>query len=352
MEQVVVALATELKARGHEPHVICTARRGVLSAEVEAFGIPVHECFFESARDNLGSKRLSSVLRGIGAQVVHSQTGVWLGAVTAARRAGIRATCHTEHGLTSLHEGWKLRVQKVIAARLTEAIVSVSDPLHRILVAQCLVSPRRILRIDNGVPVEKYLRDVNLRREVRNELAIRDDALVIGTAGRLQHLKGFDVLLTALREASFSRPVSVVLAGDGEDRSILEELAAQSAVPIQLLGERRDIPRLMQAYDIFVLPSRSEGLPMALLEGMASGLGIVATAVGEMPKVLQDDAGIVVPPNSPDQILGALQRMAVDDQFRADCGDVAMKRVSERYSRQHMVSSYEQLYVQIMNSTN
>jgi glycosyltransferase involved in cell wall biosynthesis len=351
MEQVVVALATELKARGHRPHVVCTYRRGPLADNVVAKGVPVHECFFASALDNLGSKRLSRVLKDINADVVHSHTGVWLGAVTAARRAGIAATCHTEHGLTG-HEGWKLQLQQMVAARLTAALVAVSDQLQAVIAERAIISRSRVLRIDNGVSVPQHARDDGVRAEVRAELDLLEDDVLIGTAGRLQHLKGFDVLIEALDHAEFKNRVTVVLAGDGEDRQSLESAARNSPVPIQFLGERRDVERLMRAYDVFVLPSRSEGLPMALLEAMAAGLGIVATAVGEVPKAIENEAGIVVPALDPKALAAALSRMVDDVNLRNHCGSIARARVEAIYSRSGMVDAYESLYERLMRRSN
>jgi glycosyltransferase involved in cell wall biosynthesis len=135
------------------------------------------------------------------------------------------------------------------------------------------------------------------------------------------------------------------LAGNGSERPALEaQCRSQNlAGTITFLGERSDVQELLNMADAFVMTSRTEGLPMALIEAMAAGLPCVATAVGGIPAVLSDGTGILVPPEDPDAVAEALTRLADDDSLRGQLAERALHKVQLQYGLQPVVNAYLEL---------
>ena len=153
------------------------------------------------------------------------------------------------------------------------------------------------------------------------------------TVGRLQAPKDALTLLRGL--AKLPRGTyEAVIVGDGPDRPELASEARRLGLEsvVQLAGERNDVPELLAASDIFVLSSRSEGLPLSILEAMAAGLPVVATTVGGVPElVLEGETGLLVPPGDPQALAGAIERLLDDSTLRGRLGAAGRIRVEERF---------------------
>lgn len=350
MEKFVVALGGELVARGNRVTVICTSHAGHLASKAEELGISVVIEPIRSSLENLLPLRLRRQLKALMPDIVHSQTGVWIPATFATRAAGIRALCHTEHGLVE-HESTKLRIVRAITLRLARTVVAVSMPLQVEIARQLGVKVSRIQRIDNGINVAAVMANLKDRELIRSEFGVNNETIVIGAVGRLNYLKGFDSFLTALSMLPVAAPnIVAILVGDGEERDNLDRLARKSKIPIRFLGARHDATRIMSAFDIFVMPSRSEGLPLALLEAMASSCAIIATAVGDVPTVLrQGKAGMLIVPEDPIALSDAIARLIMEPDIRKHLSVEALSVVIHNYDISAMVNSYEELYRKIIN---
>ncbi|WP_158514718.1 glycosyltransferase [Gemmatimonas phototrophica] len=348
MERFVISLAAALSSRGWRTTIYCTQRGGPLLAAAADLNIEAKVLPFETKWDNLAPRRLIREMRADGIQLVHSQNGNWLAAAVAARWLNI-PLLHTEHGLEGPREHWKLVLQKRAAAALTGRLVAVSQSLQRQLKDQLGLSLSRIQVIPNGIDTAVYRPDAAARQSLRQELGIGPDTVLIGALARLHPLKGIDVLAEAAALIPAETPVAIVVAGDGDERTRVEAIAARSAVPFKLLGMRSDIARLLQGFDALVLPSRSEALPIALLEGMASRRPIIATSVGEMPHIVQAGAGLVVPPQNPAALAKAIVEMVQQHERRAAFGSTASAIAEERFGITAMVDSYIQAYHDLLN---
>ncbi len=146
-------------------------------------------------------------------------------------------------------------------------------------------------------------------------------------------------------------PVSGVFIGDGPLRTALQEQAQALGIAqrVHVLGRRDDVPALLSQLDIFVLTSRSEGMSNTILEAMATGLPVVATAVGGTPEmVLDGETGRLVPPDDPEALERALTPLLIDAAPRRRMGQQARRRVESRFSLPAMVQAYETLYEQLL----
>jgi glycosyltransferase involved in cell wall biosynthesis len=251
------------------------------------------------------------------------------------------------HGSRYYAERLRRRIGLRLAAALSGSVVAVSQSLARHLSRDLWIRASRITTIPNGVrPVA--VTGSTLRHELRLEPG---DQLAVAV-GNLYPVKGHAYLLEALGLLATRLPrLHVAIAGRGELEGSLRARAhaLQLDDRFHLLGLRSDVGNVLAGADVFVLPSLSEGLPLALLEAMLAGRPIVATAVGEVPTVLERGrAGVLVPPGDAaalaDGMAGLLADPAQADHLRA----TAAARAAEEYTLGSMVETYVALYAQLL----
>jgi glycosyltransferase involved in cell wall biosynthesis len=297
----------------------------------------------------LWPKGLIRRLREISPDVVHSHSGVWHKASLAARRAGVPRFVHTEHG-HSMHESAVSRRIHRLAARRTDSIVVVSKELRSSLAEQLELEPSMLRVILNGVDTTVF-RPQPDNGVIRKSLGVTADQPIIGSVGRLEPIKGYEVMLRAyalLRSRWTRGPVPVlVLVGEGSERGRHEALARELGIDGStfFLGWRDDIGDLHAAFSLFSLASHSEGTSVSLLEAMSAGLCPVVTDVGGNAAVLGPDlAHRIVPVGSSDALAEAWIRALTDGSARRD-GDAARRRVESKFCLAAMAEHYEQLYL-------
>ena len=209
--------------------------------------------------------------------------------------------------------------------------------------------------IYNGIDTQPFC-DLPPREEARRRLAVDGDALVLVIIANLIGYKGHNDLITALRQVRNRLPRNWVLLCVGRDDGLESELKLQAEAlglgdRIHWLGERDDVPLLLKAADIGVLCSHEEGFANSLLEGMAAGLPMIATAVGGNPEAVRDGVtGLLVPPKDPVALGLAISALAEDRPRRQEMGTQGRRRVKEYFSLKTCVRSYEKLYERARHS--
>lgn len=222
------------------------------------------------------------------------------------------------------------------------AIAAVSEDVRKKIINSG-INPKKVKIIENGISMDRFSRNYSLDK-IRTELNIAGDSIVIGTVGRISYEKGQEDLLKIVPEIVKEFPKTVFLIiGDG---SLMKYLQKQYNHPrIIFTGLRNDTPKLYQSMDIFVLPSLTEGLPMVLLEAMASSLPVIATKVGAIPTVVQNgETGLVVEPGDPEEISTALLYLLSNPDKAEQMGRKGYKRVKEHYSSSKMAAEYINIY--------
>jgi glycosyltransferase involved in cell wall biosynthesis len=297
-------------------------------------------------------RELVAAIASIAPDVIHTHSGVWLKCARAARMAGVRVAVHTEHGRRA-PDPLSDRIIDRFAARYSDAVVVVSERLRGNLIRDVGIPAHKVRLIPNGVdaPIGMLSADDSLRRE----LGIRDEAPILGSVGRLEKIKGYEIAIRALAllPPSADAPVLVV-AGDGAERPALEALARQLRVEdrVFLLGWRDDIARIHSASTLFTMSSHSEGTSVSLLEAMAAGLCPVVTDVGGNAAVLGDVLEHrLVPPGNPAALARAWLETLHDQAARLRDADHARVRVQRFFSLGRMVADYEALYQQLLTHT-
>lgn len=235
------------------------------------------------------------------------------------------------------------------ARRMGDAFVSINRVITGELTALG-IEEERIWSLPNGVDIEQFHpASAEEKRALREQLGLPKGPLVIAS-GRLAPEKGVDVLLESWsRVASAREDATLVVLGDGPERAKLEAQAAARGISqrVRFTGAVTDVASYLRAADVFALPSRTEGLPVALLEAMACGLPSVATRVGGTPEVLEDpESGWLVPSQTPSE-LGAALLEALGAEAGAR-GAAARERVVARYSLDEVARRYVQLYGQLV----
>jgi glycosyltransferase involved in cell wall biosynthesis len=350
-ERVGVDLALEFKRRGYL--VLCFAfhdSHGPMRAELENAGVRCLDMNYEKCEGVLRRViylgKFWRMLRRerIRALHVHHHGALILCGI-AARLAGVDRVVMTEHGLQALRERPQARRLTVRYGRYATDITVVepeqAEYFHRVL----------------GFPVEKLHCVANGVRlparteaqveRMREQLDIAPGVFTFLSVGRLDPVKDLGTLLDAFAAlpADVSSRSRLYLVGEGAERTRLE--ARHSALKLGdraiFLGARNDVPELLMAADAFVMSSKSEGLPMVLLEAMAAGVPCVATAVGGIPNLLGGDRGVSVPAQDSRALAAAMATIARSPELRERLAANAMENLRKHYSLDAIVDRYLEL---------
>lgn len=228
-----------------------------------------------------------------------------------------------------------------LAKRLTvpavDRHVGVGEQVSREVEATVGLRRHSVVTIHNGVPDEQPV-----------PLPAPAPAPLIGAVGRVEEQKGFDLLIRALPELG---DVTLAVIGDGGERAGLERLAGALGVADRVLwlGWHDEPRRMLSSFDVFVLPSRFEGFPLVLLEALLARSAVVATDVGSVREVVRDGvSGLLVPPEDPRALAGAVRRLLGSTELRARLGAGGRRLVLERFTAAHMTRAFERLYGELL----
>jgi glycosyltransferase involved in cell wall biosynthesis len=257
------------------------------------------------------------------------------------------STCHTwyDNDLLAVLYGAADR----IVLRNYARVVAVSNEVKQRLL-KAGVRAEQIDLVRNGIDLRPFDSAApSLRKDLPSGYTH-----IVGLIGRLAWEKGVDVFLRAAARVLVEFPSArFVVVGEGPDMDKLEQLVDELNIrgSVSMLGRRDDMPSVYASLDVMVSSSRQEGLPMAVLEGMASSLPVVASAVGEVPAlVLAGQTGILVPPDDVDSLAAGIIGLLRDPAMRKRLGTAARQRVGEEYSAERMTSDYLSVYARAIES--
>jgi glycosyltransferase involved in cell wall biosynthesis len=348
MEKVLHNLARSLPGRGFEIHIVVLQYHGTFAEGLSQWAT-LHQVPPMGKLSLLRPVELAGVLRRITPDIVHSHSGVWLKAVRAARMAGVPSTVHTEHGrpdAISFSDRW---LDRRACAR-TDVLIAVSDALAGTLRRQVARRPEQVEVIINGVDTES-LRPDPAPEVRRRRLGLPTSGTIIGSIGRLEPVKNYPLALRAFARLRATSAAAcdprLVLAGDGSQRATLEAMATDLGIApqVRFLGWRTDAEDLYPAFDLFTLPSLSEGTSISLLEAMSSGVCPVVTDVGGNAAVLGPAlSDLLVPSGDEVTLAGRWSELLLDPDSRRRKGLEARERVIGGFSLERMVAQHEALY--------
>ncbi|WP_437805887.1 glycosyltransferase [Sorangium sp. So ce1078] len=349
-EQVVVDLAASQRVAGHDVLAVAIAEDpdGPRAEQLRQRGVEVHLVPKCPGFDRTLTARLAALFATKRVMLVHSHNHLALIYAAPAGWLHRVPVIHTKHGVSQDMEG--RRWLRSAASAFVDAHVAVSQPTAAVVLGRREVDPPKLHVVANGIDLSRFAPDPAARARVRAELAIPEDAWVVGSVGRLSPVKNHALLVRAAAR-SLPRSGRLLLVGDGPERGRLAALAAELGASDRVLfaGERHDVPALLAALDVFALPSLSEGLPLALLEAMATGLPAVATDVGGVATALVDgQTGFLVPSGEVAPLAARLSELQANPALAAQMGRSGRMIALRRYSATRMADRYMDLYALLL----
>jgi glycosyltransferase involved in cell wall biosynthesis len=351
LERVVTDLVSNVDATRFEMHVLALQYLGRYSRDL-ARHATLHVAGRMNSLSMLLPRRLASTIRAIAPDVVHCHSGVWYKTSLAARMAGVHRIIYSDHGRT-FPDPMTYRMLDHLAARRTSTVVAVSAPLAEYLRVHVVKGVTRIVVIENGIDTHAFRprppSDVLVR-----VLGVAPSTPVIGSVGRLESVKAFDVMLHAFADLRAGFPSSrdapvLVIIGDGTERDALERQRDRLRLTdsVFLLGWRDNIAEILSGLVLYTMSSHSEGTSIGLLEAMACGLCPVVTNVGGNAAVLGPSLQHrLVSAARPADLANAWRDALGNDTARQHDGAIARARVCESSSLGGVVRAYERLYVE------
>ena len=379
-QAVVRTLAKYLALEKCVP-VVCTFRDGPMRPDIEKLGIAVE--ILASRRYSIAAlpffaADMARILRSLARLVRKHQVDVvqthllrTLDLLVLLLRwtKPLRAVFWTFHSANLVlteeqlpRHKWLLRPKQQVhrqlyrfASRWVSGLIVVSDQVKESAIE--LVGPRirdRITVISNGCDIEQYGQPVD-RAQVRSQLGLAADCRLIAVVGTLKKVKGHRYLIEAMSTLVPRYPdLHALLIGDGELKADLRLGVSELGLDrhVHFLGSRHDIPQLLAASDLFVLPSLWEGLSMALLEAMATGLPIVASAVsGTVQAIKPNEGGLLVPPGDVQALASAIDQLLSAPERARSMGAVARQRVEAEFSASRQAREHMAAYHRALDST-
>ena len=284
--------------------------------------------------------------------IVHSRNWGAIEAVVAAKLARVPRVIHSEHGrdINTMHgDPWRRRVFRRFCYGLADEVFAVSRELREHYARQLGLAPAKISVIPNGVDLNRFHPDASTRSRLRTQLDAGENEVVVGTVGRLDPVKDHASLLAAAEQViTAGMPVRIVIVGDGPGKDQLQSAIEKSAVlrgRVTLAGESGKPEEWLNSFDVFTLPSLSEGMSNTVLEAMATELPCVVTAVGANPDLVESDkTGFLFEPRDFRALAGRILQLGSDRGLRLAFGRRARQKVEVEFSLQRMLENYSRLY--------
>lgn len=304
--------------------------------------------------------RLFKFIRGKNAKIVdlHLLKARFFGGL-AAKVAGVPIIIETFHGnLFDSYFGWFksaaiLAAERFLGWLVVDRVIAISETQKQDLLKYWICPPRKITVIPYGLDLDRYPNCSQFRGELRRELELHDEAVLIGIVGRLVPIKGLSYLLEAVSLVTKATDIDfqLLIVGDGPLHQELEEQSRQLHMEdkVRFLGWRFDLERIYADLDIVALSSLNEGTPFSLIEAMAAGRAVVSTSVGGVPDVVQDEeTGLLAPSKNPAALAAAMLRLLKDKDLRKLLGDRARISVLSKYNKSRLLKDMEEFYLRLV----
>ncbi|GAB7078405.1 glycosyltransferase [Megalodesulfovibrio paquesii] len=345
-ESLTATLATAFTIRGHRNLVCGLGQDGPLRNRLDEQEIPTLNLDCPTGIQPRAMLRIGQLVR------THHSTGILthhfrqlvhaLPAATLLRRPLV----HVEHDYHSYEKRPDIIRKMGLMAPLVHRFVFVSEIIKKWFVERLPQMAPKALAIPNGVDTSRFHPNPAVRASHRSRLQLEDNDFLIGSCARLEPVKGLDLLIQAIAllpaHLHGSGRLQLLLVGDGSQRAPLERLAAELGVGgrVHFVGMADNVQDWLNACDAYALTSQNEGLPLSLMEAMASGLPVVAVDVGSVARVVDARVGALVRERDAEAVAEALGRLTKNRAVAASLGVEAMHRIRQRYSWDHMVDQY------------
>jgi glycosyltransferase involved in cell wall biosynthesis len=337
-ETLVSQMCHLQRAQGHDPCVYAVTTLGALGGQMQKEGFAVQP---HAGRHLLDAARnFYRIFKESHPDVVHLHNPTpTVYAAMPARMAGVPCVVSTRHSLVGPPRRLVVELKYALAAVCCDWIVGICDATANNVKSMHSVAARKIVRVYNGA--------APLQRAPREKWPPKSGFTMV-YIGRLEPVKNHPLLLHAFRAALKSMPgLALWMVGAGSERKMLQSLAAELGITSQVTfwGQQLDVAPFFSAADAFIMSSKSEGLPISLLQAFSLGLPAIVTDVGGMAEVVRlAKAGFTVPATDPARMTAAILRLAANDAERAQFSINAEEAFRSRFTLQTMVEAYMDLY--------
>lgn len=329
-----------IRKPGVRPMVLCPPE-AELGRRASAAGIEVFPCPMRKSYDLAAVRTILRVLREEAVDIVNTHSGrdSFLAGVAARlsrRRPAVVRTRHLAMPITS----------RVSYAYLPHRVVTVSGYVKEYLVREG-VPTERIVVVPTGIDTGRFA-DGAAPANLREELGLPPDALLVGSVAVLRNKKGHRFLLEAAPSvlARFPNAVFLIVGTGPQEKNLRDAIDSLGlSGSVRMLGHREDVPNVLLSLDLFVLPTVEEALGTAFLEAMATGRAVVGCRVGGVPEVVEEGkTGLLVPPGDPAALAEAIRSLLADGELRARMGAAGRRSVMARYSVEEMCRRMWEVY--------
>ncbi len=349
LQQVVVNICRSIDREKFKVSVLCLRALGEFVPDVQSLGIKVFSLpRTKRGADYLSFLKVAKILRQEKIDVIHTHnTQPFVDGTLGALFSGVKTIVHTDHA-RDFPDKRRYMFAEYMMSHFAYRVVGVSDHTSANLVNYEKISPKKVVTVANGIDGSRYQIRID-RGEKRKELGIKSNGPIIGLGVRLTEQKGITYLLQAMPQVIKCFPdITLVVAGDGTLKKELQAEAFHLGIDksVLFLGSRLDVPELLKLFDLYVLPSLWEGLPMVLLEAMAAGCPIIATDVGGVSTVIEDKKnGVLVAPQN-HKLLGAnIVRLLSENDLREYYIRNGLQKFRDKFSADIMTRQYEKFYL-------
>jgi len=361
MENGIVNLLNAMPMTRYRHAIICLTEYTDFRFRIRRSDVDCYALHKRPGKDLAVYWRLWRLLRRLRPQIVHTRNLPALLALPVAALAGVPIRVHGEHGreITDI-DGMRLKYKLLrrTLRPLAQRYIALSRDLEGWLHSGIGISDGKLVRIYNGVDIERFRPADGRRAPLPRAGFAGNDDIVIGTVGRMQTVKDQLTLTRAFLRLLELAPdqkarLRLVLVGDGPLQAHCREIVAASGAQslCWFAGTRHDVVDVLQGYDIFVLPSLAEGISNTVLEAMATALPVVATRVGGNPELVADGTtGIMVPASDPEAMAHALLAYVRDPNMRRRHGLAGRARIEREFALHAMVSGYLGVYDELLRA--
>ena len=348
--EFLAARVAEKLADNHRFIYVCLESESTRGTPIETLGSPVYELKKQPGLDWSVPHMLRSIVRDERVDLIHAhQYGPFFYSALCRWGSSRPPILFQEHGRQIPDP---VRRSHHVANRILlggkDRVIAVSNQVKRGLVESEGFPSDRVEVVYNGINCEAFDFSRGNRQEVRRELNIAPESFVVMTAARLDPIKDHETSLRSMyRLLQRQSNAILVFVGDGPEAATIDGWVDRLGLTNQVrrLGTRFDVPRLLSAADVGLLNSKSEGLPLFLLEAMATGLPVVGTKVpGIQDVVVEEETGFLADVGDDSSIASHLARLAQDEQLQRRMGRAGRERVVQKFSEARMVCEYERMY--------